>query len=243
MKGAIQKTPRSDGLLQTLLTHSADLAEIENCLKLKKCSGDEVSRAGYDYANECWSDCLDYFDKCPEEVCCSEPAFIPNILSSNMPQVFDLLLKYGLDPNAVCEGETVLSCVSSVYNEYIAADTLALLMEHGGNPSLVVSGESLSDRIDFDIMFGAFEQENRRIYDSIVHCWFVLLGYRDNACCDKSLDIFARRRLECRLPDFKLEDLKHHRNYYYGLSNVHSRGEDWSLHIFDKRTRWEVVRL
>ena len=32
MKGAIQKTPRSDGLLQTLLTHSADLAEIENCL-------------------------------------------------------------------------------------------------------------------------------------------------------------------------------------------------------------------
>lgn len=53
------------------------------------------------------------------------------ILSSNMPQVFDLLLEYGLDPNAVCEGETVLSSVSSVYNEYIAADTLALRMEHG----------------------------------------------------------------------------------------------------------------
>ena len=65
------------------------------------------------------------------------------ILSSNMPQVFDLLLKYGLDPNAVCEGETVLSCVSSVYNEYIAADTMVLLMEHGGNPNLVVSGERL----------------------------------------------------------------------------------------------------
>ena len=243
MKEAIQKTPRSDELLQIMLTHSADRAEIENTLKLKKCSGDEVSRAGYDYAIECWSDCLAYFDKCPEEACCSEPAFIPNILSSNMPQVFDLLLKYGLDPNAVCEGETVLSSISSVYNEYIAADTIALLMEHGGNPSLVVSGESLSDRIDFDIMFGAFEQENRRIYDSIVHCWIVMNGYRANTCCEKSLDVFTRRRLECRLPEFKLEDLKHHRNYYYGLSNVHSRGEDWSLHIFDKRTRWEVVRL
>ena len=34
MKGAIQKPPRSDGLLQTLLTHSADLAEIENTLSL-----------------------------------------------------------------------------------------------------------------------------------------------------------------------------------------------------------------
>ncbi len=71
------------------------------------------------------------------------------ILSSNMPQVFDLLLKYGLDPNAVCEGETVLSSVSSVYNEYIAADTMALLMEHGGNPNLVVSGELLFDRFVF----------------------------------------------------------------------------------------------
>ena len=207
--------------------------------KLKKYSGDEVSRAGYDYAMECWSECLDYFNRCPEETGCSEPVFIPNMLSSNMPQVFGLLLKYGLDPNAVCEGETVLSSVSGVYNEYIAADTMALLMEHGGNPSLAVSGESLSDRIDFDLVFGAFEQENRRIYDSVVHCWFVLLGYR----ADTSLDLFARRRLECRLPAFRLEDLKDHRNYYYGLSNVHSRGEDWSLHIFDKRTRWEVVRL
>lgn len=66
-----------------------------------------------------------------------------------MPQVFDLLLKYGLDPNAVCEGETVLSSVSSVYNEYIAADTMALLMEYGGNPNLVVSGERLFDRFVF----------------------------------------------------------------------------------------------
>ena len=35
MKGAIQKTPRSDELLQALLTHSADLAGIEAVLKLK----------------------------------------------------------------------------------------------------------------------------------------------------------------------------------------------------------------
>ena len=48
MKGAIQKTLRSDELLQALLTHSADLAGIEAVLKLKKYSGDEVSRAGYE---------------------------------------------------------------------------------------------------------------------------------------------------------------------------------------------------
>ena len=60
MKGAIQKTPRSDELLQALLTHSADLVGIEAVLKLEKYSGDEVSRAGSDYAMECWSECLDY---------------------------------------------------------------------------------------------------------------------------------------------------------------------------------------
>lgn len=35
MKEAIQKTPRSDELLQIMLTHSADRAEIENTLKLE----------------------------------------------------------------------------------------------------------------------------------------------------------------------------------------------------------------
>ena len=116
-------------------------------------------------------------------------------------------------------------------------------MEHGGNPTIAVSGESLYDRISLDIMFDAFEQENRRIYDSVVHCWFVLLGYGSKGCNDKSLDLFARHRLECSLPEFRLEYLKQHRNYYYGLSNVHGHGENWSLHIFDKRTRWEVARL
>lgn len=238
----IQKTPQSDELLQVLLTHSADLAEIENNLKLKKYSGDEVSRAGYDYADVCWSDCLEYFDKCSEEECCSDSVFIPNILSSNMLQIFDLLLKYGLDPNAVCDGETILSCVSTVYNEYVAADTMALLIEHIEDPN-VVNGEYLFDEIDFEVMFDAFEQKNRRVYDSIVHCWFVLIGYGIGIDNDKKLNVFARRRLECNLPEFNLEDLKYHRNYYYGLSNIYERGEDWSLHIFDKRTRWEVARV
>ena len=34
--------------------------------------------------------------------------------------------------------------------------------------------------LDFDIMFDAFNQRDRRAYDSMVHCWFVLLGYSNN---------------------------------------------------------------
>ena len=37
--------------------------------------------------------------------------------------------------------------------------------------------------------------------------------------------------------------LKEHQNYTFGISNVPGRGENWSLHIFDRRTFFEVARL
>ena len=43
--------------------------------------------------------------------------------------------------------------------------------------------------------------------------------------------------------NFKISDLKKHRNFTFCLSNVEGRGEKWSLHIIDSRTRWEVARL
>ena len=42
---------------------------------------------------------------------------------------------------------------------------------------------------------------------------------------------------------FEMSDLKEHRNYTFALSNVEGQGENWSLHIIDKRTLWEVARL
>lgn len=38
-----------------------------------------------------------------------------------------------------------------VDNGYVAADTLALLLEHGGNPNLILNGESLLRDINFAI--------------------------------------------------------------------------------------------
>lgn len=240
---AIMKTPKSDELLQALLTLPTDLNAIKNLLKLGNFTSDEISRAGYDYAESCDYECFDYYDEHWDEICCSDSEVIPNILSSSMYEIFELLLKYGLNPNAFCEGDNILHSVASVYNEFISADTLALLIEHGGDPNVLVGGESLFTRLDLDVMFDAFEQGNRRVFDSVVHCWMVLLGYSSEEKIRRSIDVFAKRRLDCTLPDFKFEDLKNHRNYYYGVSNVSGRGEDWSLHIFDKRTRWEVARL
>ena len=39
-----------------------------------------------------------------------------------------------------------------------------------------------------------------------------------------------------------IEDLKRHRNYYFGLTNIRALKHSRSLHIFDKRTQWEVAR-
>lgn len=64
-----------------------------------------------------------------------------------------------------------------IRNEYIAADTLALLFEHGADVNLQINGSRVFHNIDFDILFDAFNQNDRRYYDSLVHCWFVWLGY------------------------------------------------------------------
>lgn len=249
MDKVIPKTETSDELLAFLLRFPTDLSAIEKHLKEKNYTSDEISRAGYDYAYVCCEDFFDYCDAHSEEARYSDAAVIPDALSSNMLQIFELLLRYGLDPNAVCvygsNTDTdccgsIMACVTSVYNEYVAADTLALLIEHGGDPNRIVDDETLIDKIEMSVLFDAIELANRRMYDSIIHCWLVLLGYGAEL---GNIYIFAERRSECDLPDFKVEDLKDHRNYYYGISNAPGNGENWSLHIFDKRTRWEVLRL
>ena len=244
----IARSEESEELLKKLTELHRDPTAIEKLLQEKGYSPDAVSRAGFDYARTCWDNCEYYHNKHFEELRYSESKPVPDSYSANMLQVFKLLLKYGLDPNAVCEdkcgSDTVLSCVEYVSNEYVAADTLALLIEHGGDPYKNVSDESLFEEVNFDVFFGAFNMEDRSIYDSIVHCWFVLLGYSDKAGNSKDLlTAFGKRQCDCDLEDFRISDLRQHRNYTFGISNVPSRGENWSLHIFDKRTRWEVARF
>ena len=244
----IARSEESEELLKKLTELHKDPTAIEKLLQEKCYSPDAVSRAGFDYARTCWDNCEYYHNKHFEELRYSESKPVPDSYSANMLQVFKLLLKYGLDPNAVCEdkcgSDTVLSCVEYVSNEYVAADTLALLIEHGGDPYKNVSDESLFEEVNFDVFFGAFNMEDRSIYDSIVHCWFVLLGYSDKAGNSKDLlTAFGKRQCDCDLEDFRISDLRQHRNYTFGISNVPGRGENWSLHIFDKRTRWEVARF
>ena len=240
---SVNKSEKSEQLLKSIIKFHNDLPALENELIEKKYLSDEISRAAYDFAEECWSDCLDYFDDHYDEICFNEPKIIKGILSDEMPRIFELLLKYGLDPNAVCDGETLISAVSDVYNEYLAADTLALLFEHGADPQLTTDFETLTDELILDIFFDAVELENRAIYASKLHCFFVLLGFTGNTNRGKKVvDVFIKQRCDCDIGDFKIADLRAHRNYTFGLS-YDAAAADFILHIFDRRTYLEVARI
>lgn len=247
MKNRIKKSAESEELLSLLSNVPPDLAAAEVALKQKKYSADAISRAGYDFVFLCDEECNreEY-----EKHIYDDAVLDTSKISAYMPQVIGLLLKYGLDPNADYEygdsiddiSDSIMYRLKYIDNEYVAADTLALFFEYGGKPEKVLNDDH---DIDFDVIFDVFEQPDRRVFDSLVHCWFVLLAYTDNIIINKkeAVSLYPEQRCECNLEDFKISDLKNHRNYYFGISNVSGRGEDWSLHIFDKRTRWEVARL
>ncbi len=165
-----------------------------------------------------------------------------------LPGIIDLLLKYGLKPNAEYEGQTIMESVFLVDTGYSAPDSMALLLEHGGDPYLDTGDEPLFDNIEFDIIFGAHNQENRYRYDQWIHLWLVMIGYGAQSLSKdherKSLVKFFEPPYydEPHTP-FTIEDFKNHRNFYWALTHVPGNGENWSLHIIDKNTGWEVLRL
>gem|GEM_PF-1474483 len=243
MNVGIHKSVESEELLSHLLIIPPDLSAIESLIRNKQYDSDVVSRAGYDFADHCFEEDR-YYEEEYQKHQYEEPLLDMSKNSAYLPQITELLLKFGLDPNANCDGENIMSVTKDVVNEYVAADTLALLLEHGGKINLDVDGFELAGDLDFDVMFDAFNQRDRRAYDSLIHCWFVLLAHTNNMIQNKdAVTVFSKQRCDCELENFKISDLKQHRNYYFGISNVSGRGENWSLHIFDKRTRWKVARL
>ena len=166
--------------------------------------------------------------------------------SAALPELFKLLLEFGLDPNAVHENHNLMDALFLIKNGYVAADTLALLLEKGGDLDTAIDGERVFDSVEFDIFFDAFNQCDRRRLDAEVHFWLVCIGYgaklKDGRC---PVDTFPPDPLaeDLGIRPFEIEDLKQHRNYTFGLSHVPSNGESYTLHIFDKCTNWEVASV
>ncbi len=192
-------------------------------------SSEDMARAMLQYLDDCFADQFE-----DETVRSVEPVIEPEKRSASLLDVTKIFLAYGLDPNAVVNEKSILRAVCYIDNGYLAADTLALLFENGGRPDVQTDGSTLFSDIDFDVIFDAANQEDRRRYDALVHCWFVCLGYGAKPAKGEALDVFG---------GFDVGRLKNHRDYTFALTYTPNCGESWSLHIIERKSFWEVARL
>lgn len=246
----LELTERSQELLNLLMSIPPQFEAAKAYLDTNLLSANEVTRVANIYADKC---CWDYDEYLHEtwpdiDALSNMPipqGIVPGIPSAYIYDVVALLLKYGLDPNAVYQagGETynIMRLVLFIDNEYIAADTMRLLLDHGGDPNLRTGIETVFECIDEDIWFGAIEQEIRWRYDAWVHVWMVLLAY-GGEIPGKGPMVETFREYGNYMTDekFDLKKLRDHREYYFGLTKDNY---EYVLHIFDKRTFGEVARM
>ena len=224
-----------EAVLFTILTSiPPDLSAAETYLHTADMTASEVTRVAISYTDECYDEVRDSELKTGV----SRPSgIIPGLHSTYLLDVIKLLLQYGLEPNGVYDGNNVMWNLMYIDNELVAADTLALLMESGGNIDLEVDGETIFSQFDFDIFFDALEQTDRQSYTALVHCWMVAVGYRgyrDGIQLFKEYD-------DTLFPNiFDIRKLRNHRNYFFGINQ---QEKSLSLSIYDKDTLWEVARL
>lgn len=229
----LELSENAKSLYELLFTKEFSL----ECLKSELASGkyipNDVSIAGFQYVDDCL---MDLKWPSPRR---KRGETLPGYCSSHMLEALNCLLEYGLDPNALYgdehEQSNIMQELRHVENGYIAADSLALLLDHGGNPNLLINGSPIIRDVDFDLLFDFKNQINRTRYDALVHYWMVLVGYGAKwGDGRESIDM---------CPGHDVSELRKHRDFYYGA--IHSdRSEDhMEICFFSKHTNWEVGRF
>lgn len=229
----IKLSEKEQKLLSMLTMIPPNFEAAAQLLAAEKFTTDEVTRVAIEYSDECFCE-VDDFES--ENNISRSKGVVPNLHSTYIVDVIRFLLQYGLDPNGIHEDCNIMDSLHYVDNEFLAADALALLLEHGGNHDLVVDGEELFSSTDFDVFFDAIEQYGRQKYASFVHYWMVMIGYGAR-CSEDKMQVFKEYdSSEC----FRFDKLKNHRNYYFGITHLEN---DFAISIYDKDTLWEVARI
>ena len=227
---------KSKDLFDLLFQTPPKFDDAENLIKAQRHTREELTKVAIKFAEECRfeiSDALFAKEITPPT---NSHGIVEGYCSSYLYQVLEFLMQRGIDVNAVFENDNnyynLMSSVMWVDNGYVAADSMRLLLENGGNPNLIVDDESVFDEFTFDIFFGAIEQEIRWLYNYWVHTWFVLLAFGGDYGKGNLFKEYGKDEV------FSLHKLKDHRNYDFCLSRG-TVGPD--VRIFDKNTFWEVA--
>lgn len=234
-------TDKAKQLYDLLFTKSFNLDKLIGVLNAGHFSKEDVNLAAYKYVDDCQNDLMDDDWQVHHS---GKGEVVPGYESSHMLDAIGVLLEYGLDPNSVytealtediSEQYNIMQALRYIDNGYVAADTLALLLEHGGNPSIIIDGNSFVRDVNFDLLFDLNNQEDRIRYDALVHFWMVLIGYgakleHGEACIDPC-------------GHFDVTNLRNHRQYYYGAIHSDRSNDNMEICFFDKKTNWEVARF
>ena len=230
----LELNAREQKLFDLLTKIPPDLSSAELYMQTENLNCDEVTRAAIEYADECFRDAGDY---AYERRIPHPTDIIPNLNSTYILDVLSLLLRYGLDPNAIHEDTNIMYSLIYIDNEFLAADALAMLLDHGGKPDLMLPGETLFSTTDFDVFNYATDRYiDNQAYASLVHYWMVLIGYGARYENNK-MQIF-KELMSSKV--FDLQKLRNHRNYYFGLTHMENK---IAISIYDKETFWEVARI
>ena len=235
-------------VLKLLRNIPPDFTGAEEILVKEELSREEVSYIGYRYTSDCYEELLYNTDEVYDTVGAENifgfyfyepPELKEGLHSTYLLDVMKLLYRYGMDPCMEFKGSNVLGYLPHIPNEYVGADTLAYLFENGVDPKYITKEEgSLFDLIDFDVVYDMYEQYSRRRYDHLVHSWLVFIGYGALDGNKKNLVTFFYSGDY----DEYIKLFRKHRNFTFGITNIPSRGDRYSISIFD-RSYFEVARV
>ena len=207
----------------------SNLDEIRNLLSLRELTREELADLAIFFTDDCF---CEYRDALDPEV---ESETIENMHSNYIIEAINMLLEFGLDPNAIFDNDNVLWNAMWIDSPNVAASLMRLLLENGGDPNHFIPAEhdTLFEYIAFKVSYDEYTHD----YYHTVQCWLVLMAY--GACWrngeipltmlgNKSVEIFK----EFEQFDYEIEPLPQEPGKY-GC---------WIMHIFNIHTREEVAR-
>ena len=194
---------------------------------------EELAEIAYEATDQCFCEYQDAVEKFKYK-----NIVIQNLHGYYIVEILRLLLNYGLDPNVCIGTDNALWNAQYIDFPNAGAAVMRLLLEHGGNPNLVLPDSdgtfyggaewSLLEDVDLDVL------EDARDYglDFSVQCWMVLAAFgktfRDGTPAVTMLNGNNIEILkEFERFDYKVEMID---RYYYNLC------------IFNKETSEEVAK-
>ena len=205
-----QLSEKEQGLLKLCARTDIDLYAIESYIQQHALDGVEITRVALQLLDQYQFEVDDYIwengkEPHPEE-----------LVSTNWVALFDLFLRCGLQPNLVLQDDEHRACwnvmddLRFAANGDIAPSIMRMMMEHGGDPNLEISDETLFEAFDFDIWFDMVEmQEMMWKFDIEFKIWLVLISYGGGG-----LD--ENRPLDMQ-NGYRVEDLRMFENFDYEL--------------------------